>query len=145
MASETEYEKLLTPAEVGVIFRCDPKTVTRWARAGMLSEYRTPGGHRRFKESEVRALLADSHRGRVTDPLDAPVLALWPSRAAGVAAATGRKLRDEGITTVRMLTAQTANDLKNLGFRPAQVDEVRLALARKDLALRGDVLDSKAA
>jgi len=31
--------------------------VTRWAAAGRISSIRTPGGHRRFRESEVRALL----------------------------------------------------------------------------------------
>ena len=48
---------LLTPGEVAVLFRVDPKTVTRWAQAGKLSAVRTLGGHRRFHESEVRALL----------------------------------------------------------------------------------------
>jgi excisionase family DNA binding protein len=50
-------EPLLTPAEVATLFRVDPKTVTRWARAGLLTSRRTPGGHRRYLESEVRALL----------------------------------------------------------------------------------------
>ena len=40
-----------------MLFRVDPKTVTRWAAAGRISSIRTPGGHRRFRESEVRALL----------------------------------------------------------------------------------------
>jgi predicted site-specific integrase-resolvase len=40
-------ERLLTPAEVVVAFRVDPKTVTRWAKTGKLSSVRTPGGHRR--------------------------------------------------------------------------------------------------
>lgn len=40
------------------MFRVDPKTVTRWAKAGKLSAIRTLGGHRRYRESEVRALLA---------------------------------------------------------------------------------------
>ena len=62
-ASRTpEAELLLTPAEVATIFRVDPKTVTRWAQAGKLTAIRTPGGHRRFRESEVRALLAGSWR-----------------------------------------------------------------------------------
>ena len=52
-----ESEALLTPAEVASMFRVDPKTVTRWAAAGRISSIRTPGGHRRFRESEVRALL----------------------------------------------------------------------------------------
>jgi excisionase family DNA binding protein len=52
-----KQEKLLTPAEVASLFRVDPKTVTRWAKAGKLSSIRTLGGHRRYKESEVKALL----------------------------------------------------------------------------------------
>ena len=55
MASEQEV--LLTPAEVASLFRVDPKTVTRWAKAGKLTSIRTLGGHRRYKESEVKLLL----------------------------------------------------------------------------------------
>lgn len=51
-------ERLLTPGEVATLFRVDPKTVTRWASAGRIGSIRTPGGHRRFRETEVRALLA---------------------------------------------------------------------------------------
>jgi excisionase family DNA binding protein len=50
-------DRLLTPGEVAQLFRVDPKTVTRWAAAGRISSIRTPGGHRRFRETEVRALL----------------------------------------------------------------------------------------
>jgi len=39
------------------MLRVDPKTVTRWARGGKLSSIRTPGGHRRYSESEVRGFL----------------------------------------------------------------------------------------
>ncbi len=55
--SSVNQEKLLTPAEVAALFRVDPKTVTRWAKAGKLTSIRTLGGHRRYKESEVKALL----------------------------------------------------------------------------------------
>lgn len=54
---ESTSERLLTPGEVAALFRVDPKTVTRWAAAGRISSIRTPGGHRRFRESEVHALL----------------------------------------------------------------------------------------
>ena len=50
-------EQLLTPKKVTALFRVDPKTVTRWAASGRITSIRTPGGHRRFRESEVRALL----------------------------------------------------------------------------------------
>jgi excisionase family DNA binding protein len=49
---------LLTPAEVAAAFRVDPKTVTRWAKAGKLRSIRTLGGHRRYLEAEVRAVLS---------------------------------------------------------------------------------------
>jgi excisionase family DNA binding protein len=59
MASNSSLQQgaLLTPGEVAVLFRVDPKTVTRWAQAGKLSAVRTLGGHRRFHEDEVRQLL----------------------------------------------------------------------------------------
>jgi len=59
MAARTpDAESLLTPAEVAALFRVDPKTVTRWAKAGKLTSIRTLGGHRRYREAEVRSLLA---------------------------------------------------------------------------------------
>ena len=58
MTSTTSGDRLLTPGEVAAMFRVDPKTVTRWASAGRIGSIRTPGGHRRFRESEVQDLLA---------------------------------------------------------------------------------------
>lgn len=49
----------LTPAEVARIFRVDPKTVSRWAKQGRLASFKTPGGHRRFRESDVRCYLTE--------------------------------------------------------------------------------------
>lgn len=46
-------ENLLTPREVAKRFAVDPKTVTRWARTGKLPSIKTPGGHRRYRESVV--------------------------------------------------------------------------------------------
>ncbi len=60
MASHDDLEapeRLLTPSEVAALFRVNPKTVTRWARAGKLSAIRTLGGHRRFRASEIRRCL----------------------------------------------------------------------------------------
>ena len=57
MKAGDNAEKLLTPSEVAALFRVDPKTVTRWAKAGKLSSIRTLGGHRRYRESEIRELI----------------------------------------------------------------------------------------
>lgn len=63
-------EALLTPAEVAALFRVDPKTVTRWARAGKLTSLRTLGGHRRYRESEVRGLLGGANTVDDEDTVD---------------------------------------------------------------------------
>ena len=57
-ARTADAEPLLTPAEVATMFRVDPKTVTRWAKAGKLTSIRTLGGHRRYRRRDVDALLA---------------------------------------------------------------------------------------
>ena len=59
MADQTQPDALLTPAEVAALFRVNPKTVTRWARAGKITAIRTLGGHRRFRASEIRRCLED--------------------------------------------------------------------------------------
>ena len=53
---------LMTPAEVGEALRVDPKSVTRWAKAGKLRYTRTPGmggwGHLRCYRAEIEAIAA---------------------------------------------------------------------------------------
>jgi excisionase family DNA binding protein len=60
-------ERLLTPVEVARLFRVNPKTVTRWADSGHINSLRTAGGHRRFRQADVRELMA----GR-TDRISSP-------------------------------------------------------------------------
>ncbi|KQY56978.1 MULTISPECIES: BldC family transcriptional regulator [unclassified Nocardioides] len=60
---QSDAENLLTPSEVAALFRVDPKTVTRWAKAGKIGSIRTLGGHRRFRESEVMELLGADNDG----------------------------------------------------------------------------------
>lgn len=45
------------PGEVAALAGVDPRTVIRWATAGVLPHTTTLGGHRRYKESVVRELL----------------------------------------------------------------------------------------
>lgn len=54
-------EKLLTPGEVAELFKVNPKTVTRWARAGKITAIRTLGGHRRFSAEEIHGLLDSAY------------------------------------------------------------------------------------
>lgn len=72
MDSENTPERLLTPGEVAQMFRVDPKTVTRWASSGRIGSIKTPGGHRRFRESEVRRMLAQNTNEAVRSPAAEP-------------------------------------------------------------------------
>lgn len=47
----------LTPAGVAEMLGVSAETVSRWADDGVLPFFRTPGGHRRFRRSDVRSLL----------------------------------------------------------------------------------------
>jgi excisionase family DNA binding protein len=141
--SIADVEPLLTPQEVATLFRVDPKTVTRWAKAGRLTSIRTLGGHRRYKEAEVRALLTGNSESP-SDPLKAPLHTLWPSSVTGSAATVRNRLLDADLTTVGSLADRSADDLRALGLRPPQVDEVRLVLHKKGLALRGEIADKAA-
>lgn len=57
VSRSSDDDPLLTPSEVAALFRVDPKTVTRWAKEGKLEHVRTLGGHRRYRERQVRKLL----------------------------------------------------------------------------------------
>jgi excisionase family DNA binding protein len=54
--------EVLTPEEVAAIFRVDRKTVHRWAVAGYIRSFRTPGGHRRFTTAAVQEALLRGER-----------------------------------------------------------------------------------
>ena len=140
--SLTQAEPLMTPAEVGALFRVDPKTVTRWAKSGKLTSVRTPGGHRRYRETEVKTLLAATTLEPEPNPLRAPARTLWPSSV--MPPVIRGRFKAAGIATVGNLTALTADGLRELGLRAPQVDEVRLVLCRKGLALHGEVADKAA-
>ena len=57
MNNPNSPERLMTSAEVAAAFRVHPKTVVRWVWEGKLVSIPTPGGHHRYRESDVRALL----------------------------------------------------------------------------------------
>ena len=67
VAAPPDAETLLTPAEVADMFRVNPKTVSRWARAGKISSLRTLGGHRRFRLTDIQALLASGQENGTLD------------------------------------------------------------------------------
>jgi excisionase family DNA binding protein len=63
-----DADPLLTPAQVAALLYVDPKTVTRWARAGKLNSFRTPGGHRRFLQSDILEVMTGANNGKSVAP-----------------------------------------------------------------------------
>jgi excisionase family DNA binding protein len=53
----------LSRTEVARLFQVSASTVTRWAREGKVPARRTPGGHYRYPEAEVRRLAGTSGPG----------------------------------------------------------------------------------
>ena len=56
VAQPTEPRYLRTPKSPSFL-QVSPKTVSRWAQEGRLPYLRTLGGHRRYPDAEIRALL----------------------------------------------------------------------------------------
>jgi excisionase family DNA binding protein len=54
---QTTEPRHLRTAQVAELLQVSPKTVSRWAQEGMLPYFRTLGGHRRYPDREIRALL----------------------------------------------------------------------------------------
>lgn len=88
-------EDVLTSGEVAEKFGVDPKTVARWAKAGKLTPaFLTLGGHRRYRESDILALLT---RGQERFQVH-----YWAPGRAGVPAVhsnhADRRAADEALT-----------------------------------------------
>lgn len=53
-----EDDRPLTSGQVAELFGVVPETVAVWADEGKLPHFKTPGGRRRFRRSDVEALIA---------------------------------------------------------------------------------------
>jgi len=68
--AETSHERWLRPSEVSALFtdaglfRVPLSTLRDWAAAGRIAASRTAGGHRRYREADARALLAELRPGQ---------------------------------------------------------------------------------
>lgn len=52
--------RFLRTREVALLFQVSERAVTDWARKGRIRSVRTPGGHRRYPATHVKALLEAS-------------------------------------------------------------------------------------
>jgi excisionase family DNA binding protein len=57
----------LTLGQACRLLNVDESTLRRWADAGQVRTFRTPGGHRRFADQDVRAIVSGRAHGPVTE------------------------------------------------------------------------------
>ncbi|MEX2245667.1 MAG: helix-turn-helix domain-containing protein [Dehalococcoidia bacterium] len=63
-----ETGRWLTLGQACRLLNVDESTMRRWADAGQVRTFRTPGGHRRFAESDVREIVQGrTARGQLSD------------------------------------------------------------------------------
>src|SRR5688500_17628916 len=95
---QASSEHLLTPADVAALVFVDPKTVSRWARAGTIPSTRTPGGHRRCRAAGVEAITSRAQsRARLRDAAAGPLNNGTMERVDTAAAREGRRAAVEAV------------------------------------------------
>ena len=57
LSPEEREEIPLSAGEVAILMGVDTRTVSRWAIDGLLPCFFTPGGHRRFRRSDIQPFL----------------------------------------------------------------------------------------
>jgi excisionase family DNA binding protein len=62
--SLAEKSKWLTLSQASKILGIHPSTLRDWVDEGVISSFHTPGGHRRFAESDIQAFIATSKIGK---------------------------------------------------------------------------------
>ncbi|MGH2784842.1 MAG: helix-turn-helix domain-containing protein [Actinomycetota bacterium] len=61
--------RLLRAGEVAALLQVSRRSIAVWAQRGLIPFIETPGGHRRFRAADVRALVASLKRATELDDL----------------------------------------------------------------------------
>lgn len=68
-------EALYTTHDISQLLQVDPSTVSKWIDRGILTAFRTPGGHRRVRSSDLRTFLI-AHQMPIPDELGSGTIRL---------------------------------------------------------------------
>ena len=97
VAASVEQERWLTLSEAANLLGVHPTTLRSWADAGQIQMFRTPGGHRRFAEADIRRFLNSGRTLMVTPAVE--------SRASSMLEHTRADLAQQASHGERWLTA----------------------------------------
>jgi excisionase family DNA binding protein len=136
-------DRWLTLGQACKLLNVDESTLRRWADAGQVRTFRTPGGHRRFADRDVRAIVQGRVRGtrsdvgdlatrRIRQQLHRPAMANadWYT---SVDETQREKLRPLG----RRLMALVADYVAKRGKRSSLLEEARVISAEYGIELAG--------
>jgi len=68
-------DQLYTTHDISRLLQVDPSTVSKWIDRGILLAFRTPGGHRRVRQSDLRSFLIQ-HQMPVPEELGSAAIKL---------------------------------------------------------------------
>lgn len=103
----------------------DQSTLRRWSDAGKVPVFRTPGGHRRYAEADLRALVGDGPRREERPRLNRQ--ALTDRSLSGYEEEFLRAARDQ--RWFRAYSGETQQELRRLGRRLVDLAVQYVALA----------------
>jgi excisionase family DNA binding protein len=141
-----ETDRWLTLGQACRLLNVDESTLRRWADAGQVRTFRTPGGHRRFAEGDVREIVHGRARRQYSDVGDIATRRIRQQLHrrgnhdwyATVDDAQREKLRPLG----RRLMALVADYLAKRGRKTSLLEEARVTgaeygaeLARSGMSL----------
>ena len=119
-------------------------TLRRWADAGQLRSYRTPGGHRRFAEDDLRNLMSGRSGGRYGGLSDLTVSRIrrrvQGGEAAGVVMAIPEQARSELRDLGRELLQMIVDSLEHRAHRGRNREAAHELGSRYGIALQRDRL-----
>jgi excisionase family DNA binding protein len=142
-APPTEHGRWLTLGQACRVLNVDESTMRRWADAGQVRTFRTPGGHRRFAEADVREIV---HGRTLTQFREVGDLAtrrirrqLHNSRNADWYATVDESQREKLRPLGRRLMALVADYVSRRGRRTSLLEEARATGAEygRELATSG--------
>ena len=102
-------EKLYTSHGVGELMQVDPSSVVKWVNDGILPSYRTPGGHRRIRASDLLAFIRKTG-GYVPPELNAPTRKVLFVDDEGHVLGAMKRAMKAFADTVNFQTAQSGLD-----------------------------------
>jgi excisionase family DNA binding protein len=140
-AAPSESERWLTLGQACRLLNVDESTLRRWADAGQVRTFRTPGGHRRFEARDVQTLVDGRSRGGLSDVSDLAArrirqqLHRRPAGATDWYASVDEGQREKLRPLGRRLMALVADYIAQRGRKASLLEEARATGAEYGLEL----------